>query len=514
MFCSILSSAVCGIICKPVKIELDMSGGMPVFTMIGSLSANVRESQDRVRTALKNMDIFLPPKRITVSISPGDIRKDGTRFDLPVAAALLVALGKISEESVHNCMIMGELHLNGDTEGVAGILPSVIAAKELGVTSCIVPYKNAAEAANVDGVKIIAVRNLAEFIEYCASESKDDYLYKKEDTSDDVGFYPDFADIRGQSAVKRAALIAAAGFHNILMCGPPGSGKSMAAKRIPSILPPLTPSEQLEVSKIYSVSGLLSEKNPIMTRRPFRAPHFSLSAQALLGGGAIPKPGEITLAHRGVLFIDELPEMPGRVLEQLRSPLEDRCVTISRTLGSYTFPSHFLFAAAMNPCPCGYYPDMNKCTCSAPDIKRYVARLSRPILDRIDIRVNVPQPSYDVLKSPKSDSINSDSMRNVVSNAFDVQKERYSKLDICFNSELSPPDIKKFCTLTDEAERILEALFTKLDLSARAYHRILRLSRTIADIEQSDIISEAHISEAFAFRNSIQSEEKCENTAI
>ncbi len=506
MFCSILSSAVCGIVCKPVKIELDMSGGMPLFTMIGSLSSNVRESQDRVRTALKNMDIYLPPKRITVSISPGDIRKDGTRFDLPVAAALLVALDKISAESVHNCMIMGELHLNGDTEGVAGILPSVIAAKEMGISTCIVPYKNAAEAANADGVDIVGVKHLSELIEYCTAEDKKSYIYKKEDSAQDSNLYPDFADIRGQSAVKRAALIAAAGFHNILMCGPPGSGKSMAAKRIPSILPPLTSSEQLEVSRIYSVSGLLSEQSPIIKRRPFRSPHFSLSAQALLGGGAIPKPGEITLAHRGVLFLDELPEMPGRVLEQLRGPLEDRCVTISRALGSFTFPSHFLFVAAMNPCPCGYYPDMNKCTCTTSDINRYISRLSRPILDRIDIRVNVPPPSYDVLKSPASDSTGSDAMRSIVSDAFNIQKERYSQLDICFNSELSPPDIKKFCTLTDEAERILETLFVKLDLSARAYHRILRLSRTIADIEQADTICEAHISEAFTFRNANVSE--------
>jgi magnesium chelatase family protein len=501
MFVKILSSAVCGIISKPVYIELDISSGMPVFTMIGSLSAQVRESQDRVRTALKNIGILLPPKRITISLSPGDIKKDGTGFDIPIAAALLTALDEIPPEPLENCMLIGELHLNGDIEGVPGILPSVIAAKEAGAAACIVPYENAAEASSFNDMKIIALKHIRELIEYCRDPHSGKFVYKNNESSSAPQKYPDFSDIRGQNAVKRAALIAASGFHNILMCGPPGSGKSMAARRIPSILPDMTKQEQLEVSRIYSVAGLLDEKTPVITRRPFRAPHHTLSPQALCGGGRIPSPGEITLAHKGVLFIDELPEMSGRTLENLRGPMEDHFITISRTTGSFTFPSHFLFAAAMNPCPCGHYPDLNKCTCSAREIHAYMSKISRPILDRIDIRVNVPPASFEDLCGDGSSIGCSADMKAAAEKAFNIQKDRYSSCGLLFNSELGPGDIKKYCALTAEAGRLLGSAFLKLDLSARAYHRILKLARTIADLDGSALITEAHISEAFVFRN-------------
>ena len=501
MFCKILSSAISGLSCRPVYIELDISSGMPVFIMIGSVSAKVREAQDRVRTALKNMDIFLPAKRITINLAPGDIKKDSTRFDLPIAAALLVALEKIPEQSVKDCMIIGELHLNGETESVPGILPGIISAKELGINTCIVPYANAAEASNVGGITVVGIRHLSELIEYCSAPENSPFIYRRETNAKQNRTYPDFKDIHGQPAVKRAALIAAAGFHNILMCGPPGSGKSMAAKRIPSIMPELTRQEQLEVSRIYSIAGMLTEDDPIVTKRPFRAPHHSLSAQALCGGGHIPRPGEITLAHRGVLFLDELPEMPARVIEHLRGPLEDHSILISRSTGSFLFPSHFLFAAAMNPCPCGHYPDMNKCTCTRHEIQSYLARISKPVLDRIDIRVNVPPPTYGDLENPSADETGSAQMKLLVEKAFHIQTERYSSYDICFNSELKASDIKKFCPVTREGRRILEISFLKFDLSARAYHRILKLSRTIADLDGSDYITEAHISEAFLFRN-------------
>lgn len=504
MFCRVLSSAIYGIGGVPVYIELDISTGMPVFNIIGSVSTKVKEAQDRVKTALKNMEIHLPPNRITVSLSPGDIRKDGTRFDLPIAAAILIALDKISESSLSECMLIGELHLNGDVEGVPGVLPSVIAAKESGAKVCIVPYENAAEASNVNGMKIIGLKHLSDLIDYCNDTGNSSLIYKPDSNNIHEKKYPDFKDIKGQSAVKRAALIAAAGFHNILMCGPPGSGKSMTAARIPSILPDLTRDEQLEVSKIYSVAGLLSSNSPIITRRPFRSPHHSLSVQALCGGGRIPQPGEITLAHRGVLFIDELPEMPGRTLEQLRTPMEEHSILISRAAGSYRYPSHFLFAAAMNPCPCGNYPDMNKCTCSLNEIRSYLTRISRPVLDRIDIRVTVPALSYQDLTSSSSDELGSTAMKTVVSRAFDIQRERYAKDGICFNSELDASDIKRYCETTDEAKRILEKAFSRMSLSARAYHRILKLSRTIADIEDDELITEAHVSEAFAYRNRIE----------
>lgn len=503
MFCKILSSAVCGISCTPVNIELDISGGMPVFTIIGTVTQKVKEAQDRVRTALKNINISIPPKRITINLAPGDIKKDGTRFDLPIAAALLCALEKIPNGSTNGCMIIGELHLNGDIEGVPGVLPSIISAKSTGVKTCVVPYENAAEASAIDGVKIIGLKHLSELIDYFNNTGDDTFTYKPKQSGDPAAVYPDFKDIHGQEAVKRAAVIAAAGFHNILMCGPPGSGKSMTAARIPSILPDLTKDEQLEVSRIYSVAGLLSEKSPLIRQRPFRSPHHSLSVQALCGGGRVPAPGEITLAHRGVLFIDELPEMPGRTLETLRAPLEEHSILISRAAGSFRFPSHFLFAAAMNPCPCGYYPDFNKCTCSQNEIRTYMSRISRPILDRIDIKINVPAASYKDLTALNSAGTGSLEMKASVLKAFNIQKERYSSLNICFNSELDPSGIKKFCTVTPEGNRLLEAAFSKMDLSARSYHRILKLGRTIADLEGSELITETHISEAFAFRNHI-----------
>ncbi len=501
MFCRVLSSSLYAMSCDPVYIELDVSSGMPVFIMIGSISPKVRETQDRVRTALQNLDISLPPKRITVNFSPGEIKKDGTRFDLPVAAALLIALGRIEEDSLSDCMVIGELHLNGETEGVPGILPSVMAAKDVGAKTCIVPYANAAEASNVEGMTVIGIRCISELIDYCASLDKKRYTYRAKKKKKADAKEPDFRDIRGQEGVKRAAVIAAAGFHNLLMCGPPGSGKSMAAKRLPSIMPPLSSSERLEVSRIYSVAGLLNEETPLIKNRPFRSPHFSLSAQALCGGGRIPKPGEITLAHRGVLFIDEIAEMSVRTLEQLRAPLEDRTVLISRAEASFCFPSDFLFAAAMNPCPCGYYPDMNRCTCSRLAVKNYSMRLSRPIMDRIDIRVSVPETSYDELVKTGGDEIDSASMRAQVVKAFEIQKERYKSSGICFNSELSSSDIEKHCVLSRDAMRLLAAMFSKLSLSARSYHKILKLSRTIADLDGSELISEAHVSEAAFFRN-------------
>ena len=501
MFCKVLSSAVCGIACRLVYIELDISGGMPVFIMIGAVSPKVKEAQDRVRTALKNIDISIPPKRITINLSPGDIRKDGTGFDLPIAAALLTALEKIPPGSTDGCMITGELHLNGDIEGIPGILPGVIAAKEAGIKTCVVPYENAAEASGAEGMKIIGLKHLSELIDYFNSSGSESYVYKSESENVREETCPDFSDIHGQEAVKRAAVIAAAGFHNILMCGPPGSGKSMTAARIPSILPDLTGEEQIEVSRIYSVAGLLTEKSPLIRQRPFRSPHHSLSVQALCGGGRIPSPGEITLAHRGVLFIDELPEMSGRTLEALRDPLEEHSILVSRAAGSFRFPSHFLFAAAMNPCPCGYYPDFNKCTCTKHDIRAYMSRVSRPILDRIDIRVNVPAASYRDLTASGRSETSSREMKAAVVKAFHIQKERYSSLNICFNSELGVSDIKKYCAVTAEGSRLLESAFAKMNLSARSYHKILKLGRTIADLDDSDLITEAHISEAFAFRN-------------
>lgn len=502
MYYTVLSAAICGIEAVPVSVEADMGEGMPSFNIVGSVSAQVRESQDRVRTALKNQGIFLPPKRMTLNLFPGDIRKEGTRFDLPIAAAILVILEKVPPDCLEGTMVLGELSLDGRIHPVSGVLPSVVAAKECGAKRCIVPGKNLFEARSIGGIEIIGADSLSDLIRYCREGVVPQY--DREEAKKGKSEVPlDFSDIKGQDAVKRAALISAAGFHNLLLCGPPGSGKSMTAKRIPGILPEMTVSEQHEVSVIYSVSGLLTPDLPVITSRPFRSPHHSLSPPALCGGGRIPKPGEITLAHRGVLFIDELPYMPARNLEYLRGPLEDRQIRISRSFGSYVFPADFLFVAAMNPCPCGYYPDQKKCRCNEKDIRNYLSRISQPILDRIEVRVDVPAIRYNDLRKKREEESQSGKMKEIVSEAFEIQKKRYEGLGICFNSELPAAYVEKYCQATSGAEKLIAAMFERLSLSARGYHRILKLSRTIADIEGQEKIGEDHVSEAFRYRQSL-----------
>ena len=508
MFCHVLSAVISGVDALPVMVEADVSDGMPQFTIVGFVSSQVREAQDRVRTAVRNLGVSMPPRRITINLAPGDLRKDGSRFDLPIAAAVLQALGVIPGDAFRDTLIAGELHLDGSTERITGVLPTVLLARERGCRACLLPAGNVREGRVVEGIRVIGIRDLEELAAYGRG------VYTEDDeapcstagsgSGEENAYSVDFGDIRGQEAVKRASLIAAAGFHNLLLSGPPGSGKSMAAQRIPTILPELTQEESLEISRIYSIAGLLSEEEPLMRRRPFRAPHHTITPAALCGSGLHPRPGEITLAHRGVLFLDEIPEMDrGRgkgTIDLLRQPLEERKITISRAGGTCTYPASFLFVAAMNPCPCGYWPDRRRCSCSVKEVRQYQARVSQALLDRIDLRCEVNAAEYDDLVTGSQDGTTSAVMREKVIQACVYQRERYAGTGILFNSELSAPDMHRYCETTAEAGQLLRMAFRTLGLSARGYHHVLRVARTIADLEGAEKIGEVHVSEALCFR--------------
>jgi magnesium chelatase family protein len=505
MFAKAISGAVVGIDAELIEVQCDIALGLPSFAIVGLPQKEVQESRERIRSALKNAGFDFPAKRITVNLAPADLPKEGVGLDLPLALAILAATEQISGERLGEFLILGELSLDGEVRPVKGVLPIALAARKNNLKGMVVPAGNAKEAALVSSLEVYAVENLQQAIALLSGKlqvrpiTADPALWM----SDGPLYDCDLSEIKGQEQAKRALEVAASGGHNILLIGPPGSGKSMLAKRLPTILPPLTFEEALEVTKIYSILGLLPADRPLITARPFRAPHHTVSYAGMVGGGhGLPRPGEISLAHHGVLFLDELPEFERDVLETLRQPLEERTITLSRAAAALTFPANFMLVAAMNPCPCGHRGDPKKpCRCSPLEVKRYRRRISGPFLDRIDIFVEVPRlTKEELMGKPAGES--SAVVRARVERARRIQSERFRGEKIFANAQMGVREVRLYCQLEQNAQRLLEQAIDHLNLSARAYHRVLKVARTIADLEQSEMIKAAHVAEAIQYRSS------------
>nr|WP_315022834.1 YifB family Mg chelatase-like AAA ATPase [uncultured Aminipila sp.] len=503
MLSKVYTGSLYGLVTKLVSVETDLSSGLPSLVMVGLPDITVRESKDRVRNAIMNSGYKFPAKRITVNLSPANTKKEGSHFDLPIAVGLLASIGIIPEcNNLKEYAFMGELSLAGNINRIDGALPLIVGLKECGINKIVLPRDNVAEASLVKDVELYPVGRLLELVEHFNEISQiTPYKGKSKMVYDKTNYGIDYADVAGQENVKRAVTICCAGGHGLLLMGPPGSGKSMISKRIPTVMPEMTYEECLEVTKIYSIGGKLSKELPMITERPFRAPHHTISGAALVGGGNKPMPGELSLAHLGVLFLDEICEFNKNILEMLRQPLEDSHVTIARAGGNYNFPCQVMLVAASNPCPCGYLGSQShECTCSQTQINHYKNKISGPLLDRIDLHVQVLPIESNFFSSQNLDSVSSFEMRKKVEMARKKQMKRYKKQSILFNSQLTPALIKQYCKLNQESENLMNSAFKALSLSARAYSKVIKISRTIADLENSDNIQTIHVAEALRYR--------------
>lgn len=502
MFSYAVSAVITGIDSIMIHVETDISDGLPYFELVGYLSSEVKEAKERVRTAIRNSGFYLDPKRVMINLSPADIKKSGNSYDLAIAASVLCAYGYIPQRELKDTVIIGELGLDGHTKNVKGVLPIVMNSRENGYKRCIVPYGNECEGAACKDIAVYGVRTLAELTQFLNGtiELKPAVYTPFDDRGCDFG-YPDFSEIRGQKMLKRSIEVAASGMHNIMMIGPPGSGKSMAARCIPGILPALSHQEMIEISRIYSVAGLLPPDKGLVDRRPFRSPHHTITDVALAGGGVVPHPGEISLAHRGVLFLDELTEFNTKALEILRQPMETGEIMITRAAVSVRFPADFMLVAAINPCKCGYYPDPVRCNCTPLQVKRFIGRISQPILDRIDINVEVKPVGEEILSQEAPEEESSYHIRQRIEKAREIQADRYKEESFLYNSQLNGKNIYKYCSASTSAKKLLDEIYKKYELSARSYHKLLKVARTIADLEASEEILEKHVLEAAFYKS-------------
>jgi len=500
MLARVFSCAVIGLDGVVVEVEVDTGGGLPKMVIVGLPDAAVQESRERVQSAVKNAGFYYPRKKLTVNLAPASVRKEGPAYDLPIAVGVLIATSQLDPESVENTLVIGELSLDGGVRHVKGVLPMAALARQEGYHTVIVPAVDAPEAALIPDITVIPAPTLNALYDHLAGTAPLNPAEPPARDPEDVWVETDFSEIKGQEHVKRALEVAAAGGHNLLMIGPPGAGKTLMARALPSILPAMTIDEELDVTRIYSVADMLPSDVPLIRARPFRAPHHTISHAGLVGGGNWPHPGEISLAHRGVLFLDELPEFSSKVLEVLRQPLEDKVVTISRAQGSLTFPANFQLAAAMNPCPCGYYGDPTRpCTCSSTTVTRYQKRISGPLIDRIDIHMQVPRVEFQKLRDlrPGETSVE---VRVRVEAAREHQRQRFAGTDIASNADMRPAQVRKYCALDESCQALMKTAMRQLQLTARAYHRVLKLSRTIADLAGSEAITQVHLAEALQYR--------------